>query len=75
MLNGKICPKQGNNFDELPCVIPKLTFAFLLFLSSFISFESVGTKEITMLYSLLEVFSQRKCITKCAKVAICIISF
>ena len=32
---------------------PKLIFAFLLFLSSFISFKSVGTKEMTILHSFL----------------------
>ena len=34
-------------------IIPKLTFAFLLFLSSFISLKSVGTEEMTILHSFL----------------------
>ena len=45
--------KQAINFDELQCMIPKLTFAFLLFLSSFISLQSVGTIEMTILHSSL----------------------
>ena len=58
----KIGQKQRINFDELPCIIPKLTFVFLLFLSSFISFKSVGTKEMSILDSFLAflTISQRK---------------
>ena len=51
--SAKIGQKQSINFDELI----KLTFAFLLFLSSFISFKSVGTKEMTVLHSFLAYFT------------------
>ena len=42
----KIGLKQGINFDDLLCVIPKPTFGFLLFPSSFTSFKFVGTNKI-----------------------------
>ena len=48
----KIC-ENFINFDELACILPEVTFAFLLFVSSFISFKSVGTKEITIFHSCL----------------------
>ena len=43
----------------------RLTFALVLFLSSFISFKSVSRKEMTILHSFLALFtiSQRKGIT------------
>ena len=48
----KIGLKQGIDFDDLLSVMPKLTFVFCFF-SSFISFKSVGTKEMTILRSFL----------------------
>ena len=73
----KIGQKQGINFDELPCITAKLTFAFLMFLSSFISFKSVGTKEMTIVHSFLPFreLVKQKGITKCPKTTICIPSF
>ena len=51
-----------NNFDELPFIIPKLTFVFCCFFSRFISCRSLGTKEMTVLHSFLAfmTISQRK---------------
>ena len=58
----KICENRDVNFDELLCMIPKFTFAFLLFLLTSISYESVGTKEVTILHSFLafSIVRQRK---------------
>ena len=47
----------------MKCIIPKITFVFLLFFfSSFISFKSVGTKEMAILHCFLPflTISQRK---------------
>ena len=52
--------KQDFSFDELPCIIPKLTSAFLLFLSNVISFKAVGTKEMTIPRSFLAVLTISK---------------
>ena len=76
----KICENPSKtgyiNFDELPCIIAKLTFAFLLFLPSSIPFKSAGIKEVTILDSFLAflTISQRKN-TMFIKAAICILSF
>ena len=54
--------KSINTFYKLPCIMHKLEFFFLLFLSRFISFKSIGTKEVTILHSVLAflTISQRK---------------
>ena len=48
--SAKIDQKPGINFDELPCIIPKLIFALPLFLSSFISLTLVGAEKLTILH-------------------------
>ena len=69
---------HGNSSKLIPCFCPISLHLFSAgFFSSFISFKSVDTKEMTILYSFLALLTirQRKGITKWVKASIYIISF